>query len=167
MCYSDEAPYQLLQNRDIDFSAMQRVQRFARYWDLIANSGRFQHSLPLLLFKGGLPVNDQIADGSTTDESFYRFMKLSDWLFETTAQTHKIAYNRLLALVLEGAIAAELSDSLSMHLALAADCQANGDAHPPRWLREHMQPNAGSPGALASATPSRQSRHLATNSLPD
>jgi len=128
-----------------------------------------------------LPVNEQIADELTTDESFYRFMKLSDWLFETTAQTHKIAYNRLLALVLEGAITSELSDSQSMHQALAADCQANGDAHPPRWLREHMLPNAdtpsllpetktpntGSPGARASATPSRQSRHLASSSPPD
>ena len=169
MCYSDEAPYQLLQNRDVDFQTMQRVQRFARYWDLIANSGRFQHSLPLLLFKNGLPK-------TSTDESFYRFMKLSDWLFEKTSQTHKIAYNRLLALVLEGSIATELADEKRMHQSLAADCQANGDAHPPRWLRAQMPAETttsstdtakSTTGSPTSATPSRQSRHLTSNSMPD
>ena len=179
MCYSDEAPYQLLQNRDIDFHTMQRVQRFARYWDLIANSGRFQHSLPLLLSSRG-----QIATDGDSDESFNRFMKLSDHLFEQTGQTHKIAYNRLLALVLEAALATELADETSMHTALAADCRANGDAHPPRWLRTHMQsdtdttpttPNAsssktGTPGSEVSGnsvTPSRQNRHLKGRNLAD
>ena len=186
MCYSDEAPYQLLQNRDVDFQTMQRVQRFARYWDLIANSGRFQHSLPLLLFREGQITCEhaQHADAIHSDGPFSRFMKLSDWLYEKTAQTHKIAYNRLLALVLEGAITAELSDAASLHRALAADCQANGDAHPPRWLRDHMQPEANKTASLpgkvnsttglsstpdtgTSATPSRQSRHLTSNTLPD
>jgi len=181
MCYSDEAPYQLLQNRDISFQTMQRVQRFARYWDLIANSGRFQHTLPQLLFKNGLPEKKRTIQN---EESFNRFMKLSDWLFEKTAQTHKIAYNRLLELVLEGAIAADLSAKKSLLPTLAADCQANGDAHPPRWLREHMHPGANttaplpdrinsmtsppeSPGNRKSATPSRQNRHLTSNTVPD
>jgi len=183
MCYSDEAPYQLLQNRDVDFQTMQRVQRFARYWDLIANSGRFQHSLPLLLFKDGLPEDKSPADAMQKEEPFNRFMKLSDWLFEKTAQTHKIAYNRLLALVLDGAIAVQLSDEPCMLRTLAADCRTNGDAHPPRWLREHMLPKAntvaalpgntestassrGTPRTRKSATPARQNRHLTSNTVP-
>lgn len=152
MCYSDEAPYQLLQNRDIDFTTMQRVQRFARYWDLIANSGRFNQTLPMLL--GSRP--------------FARFMQLTDWLFERTGQTHKIAYNRLLALVFEGANHLELTNVTALQKTLAADCLANGDAHPPRWLREHMPARDKTvplsknteTSAIPGATPSRQSRHL-------
>jgi len=154
------------------------VQRFARYWDLIANSGRFQHSLPLLLFRQGQITCEQAqhADAIHSDGPFSRFMKLSDWLYEKTAQTHKIAYNRLLALVLEGSIATELADEKRMHQSLAADCQANGDAHPPRWLRAQMPAETtasstdtakSTTGSPTSATPSRQSRHLTSNSMPD
>lgn len=165
MCYSDEAPYQLLQNRDIDFKTMQRVQRFARYWDLIANSGRFRQTLPLLL---GAPLTQ---NESSRDGPFNRFMQFTDWLFNKTGQTHKIAYNRLLALVHEGAIELELSNETCLYQTLAADCRSNGDAHPPRWLREHMQLKsnhlAGAVDSRQSATPARQSRHLPTENLPD
>jgi radical SAM superfamily enzyme YgiQ (UPF0313 family) len=40
MVYSPLPPYELLQNRLIDFATMQRLGRFARYWDLVGNSGR-------------------------------------------------------------------------------------------------------------------------------
>ncbi len=144
MCYSDEAPYQLLQNRDIDFQTMQRVLRFSRYWDLIANSGRFKNTLPLLL--GSAP--------------FERFMQLSDMLFDKTAQTHKISYNRLLALVYDIATDVNLAEQSALLQALAQDCTSNGDAHPPRWLREHMPVDRPSYKSEASAIPSRQNRHL-------
>ena len=144
MCYSDEAPYQLLQNRDVDFKTMQAVQRFSRYWDLIANSGRFKNTLPLLL----------------KDEPFERFMQISDWLHDTTGQTHQIAYNRLLELVYNAAVAKQLANQSILRTALALDCKNNGDAHPPRWLREYMPDNKIVSKARKNATPSRQSRHL-------
>ena len=46
--YSAQPPYELLQNRDLDFPLMQRLRRFARYWDLVANSGNFRTSTLLL-----------------------------------------------------------------------------------------------------------------------
>jgi len=48
MRYSPHPPYELLSNRDLDFPTMQRLRRFARYWDLVANSGNFRTSTPLL-----------------------------------------------------------------------------------------------------------------------
>ena len=42
--YNPESPYNILCTRDIDFDTMQRVNRFARYWDMIANSGRFKNT---------------------------------------------------------------------------------------------------------------------------
>jgi radical SAM superfamily enzyme YgiQ (UPF0313 family) len=76
-------PYTILATRDIDFTTMQRLVRFARYWDLIANSGRFKHTLKLIL----------------ADDPFAQFMALSDWLYAHTDATHRIALERLAKLV--------------------------------------------------------------------
>jgi len=35
-------PYEVLRTKQIDFPTMQRMRRFARYWDLIANSGKLR-----------------------------------------------------------------------------------------------------------------------------
>src|SRR5262249_14372856 len=48
MVYSPSAPYEILQTRLIDYATMQRLRRFARYWDLVANSGNFVDSAPLI-----------------------------------------------------------------------------------------------------------------------
>ena len=87
MVYQNDPPYRILKNDLLDFPTVQRISRFARYWDLIANSGRFGHSLPLLL-------------GTTP---FERFLMLSDWLFASTGQTHKIALPRLFRLLADAA----------------------------------------------------------------
>jgi hypothetical protein len=77
MVYSPHPPYEVLQTKLIDFFTMQRLRRFARYWDLVANSGDFP----------GL---------SWTFESFLQF---SDWLCAETKQTHAIALPRLTELL--------------------------------------------------------------------
>jgi radical SAM superfamily enzyme YgiQ (UPF0313 family) len=86
MRFSPYPPYNILSNKLIDFHTMQRLTRFARYWDIIANSGRFKHSKPLLL--GNTP--------------FENFMALSDWLYKETKQTHKFALQRLFLLLHKG-----------------------------------------------------------------
>ena len=83
LVFEPYAPYTILANRDIDFPTMQRLVRFARYWDLVANSGRFGNTLPVLL----------------GDAPFERFMAFSDWLYANTDATHRIALERLVAMV--------------------------------------------------------------------
>lgn len=84
--FNSSPPYNILSNNLIDFSTMQRLNRFARYWDMIMNSGRFNNSRALIL----------------ADAPFDRFMLLSDWLFRTTGQTHKISLSRLFELLHQG-----------------------------------------------------------------
>ena len=48
MVYNPHPPYEILQNRLIDFATMQRLRRFARYWDLVGNSGNFVETTPLI-----------------------------------------------------------------------------------------------------------------------
>jgi radical SAM superfamily enzyme YgiQ (UPF0313 family) len=83
--YNMQAPYNILCTRDINFATMQRVNRFARYWDMIANSGRFKNTLPLI-------VNDSAFDG---------FMQLSDGLYQAAGSTWKISLQRLFVLIFE------------------------------------------------------------------
>ena len=83
MRYNPNPPYNVLATRDIPFTDMQRLARFARYWDLIGNSGRFQTRLDALL--GTQP--------------FTRFLAFSDWLFERTDSTWRFAPERLASLV--------------------------------------------------------------------
>ncbi len=83
MRYNPIAPYEILSNNIIDFSTMQKLKRFARYWDVIANSGRFKHSKSLLL----------------GDKPFENFLNLANWLHTETDQTHKIALPRLFSLI--------------------------------------------------------------------
>ena len=83
MRYSPIAPYEILSNNIIDFKEMQKLKRFARYWDMIANSGRFKHTKDFLL--GSNP--------------FENFLMLSNWLYLETQQTHKLALPRLFKLL--------------------------------------------------------------------
>jgi hypothetical protein len=63
--------------RDISFAEMQRMRRFARYWDIVANSGNFTATLQLLWRDGASP--------------FHEFLRFSDWLHSTLRRTHLIA----------------------------------------------------------------------------
>ncbi len=92
LVYSNTPPYTILTTKDISFTEMQRVKRFARYWDMIANSGRFKHTLPLIL---------GIENPEENHSAFYRFMQLSDALYETEGSTWKISLPRLYKLLYE------------------------------------------------------------------
>jgi hypothetical protein len=83
MVYDAAPPYQVLQTAALDAGAVQRLVRFARYWDLVANSGRFADTLPLVL----------------AEAPFGRFMELADWLHAACGQTHAIPAERLYELV--------------------------------------------------------------------
>src|SRR2546428_4538461 len=48
MRYQAEPPYEILQTKQIEFATMQKLRRFARYWDLVGNSGNFVETAPLL-----------------------------------------------------------------------------------------------------------------------
>jgi len=141
LVFSAEAPYEVISTGLIDASTMQRIRRFARYWDLIANSGRFPRTLPILL--GRTP--------------FDRFMALADWLYATTQRTHALPNEELYAhlhvwLVRGGMAAAEATRWLALDY---ADSGARGRLPFLAATRDRR-------GALPArgATLDRQRRHL-------
>lgn len=82
MIYSPYPPYEILQNRLIDFATMQDMRRFAKTWDLIANSGNFVETLPSFWSGGESP--------------FAAMRQFSCWLYAQSGRTHGIALPRLL-----------------------------------------------------------------------
>lgn len=94
MVYSPFPPYELRQNKLLDFTTMRRLRRFARYWDLVANSGVFPQAARLIC--GG-------------PSPFGGFMAFSDKLYAATRQTHSISRTRL-----RGVIAGYLTRELLM-----------------------------------------------------
>ena len=76
-------PFNILSTDRVDFATMQRINRFARYWDMIGNSGRFKHSLPSLL----------------CSQPFDDFMAISEWIYNQTGQNHNISLKKLFELL--------------------------------------------------------------------
>jgi radical SAM superfamily enzyme YgiQ (UPF0313 family) len=141
--FAAHPPYSVLATAHMDFSTLQRLTRFARYWDLIANSGRFAYTLPLLL----------------GDEPFTRFLQLSDWLYAQTQQTHRIALSRLFELLHDALTGVFTLDADSVLAALAHDCAVHGFKGCPRFLHDCLR-RLEIPAADGPRAPARQARHL-------
>jgi len=84
MRYSDIPPYDILSNDLLSFKEIQKMKRFARFWDLTYNSGNFKNSITLLW------------KDNTVYDSFYAF---SEWIYTQTDSTWKISLDRLSALL--------------------------------------------------------------------
>jgi radical SAM superfamily enzyme YgiQ (UPF0313 family) len=136
LIFDPAPPYTILATDRISFADMQRLVRFSRYWDMVANSGRFANSLPMILAAA----------------PFDRFMALSDWLFEKTDATHRIALERLAVLVAQWLSMNGMTEDAAKAL-LSSDYA--GQVNLPR---QHARPPAVAPVA---GVPERQARHLA------
>ena len=145
MVYDPQPPYTILQNSTVDFAAMQRIKRFARYWEMLANSGRFAFGLKLLLAPGS---------------AFGHFLGFSDWLWHTTGKTHEFAYEKLMDLLHAHLVQVRALARDEVQAALAADYRASGARGRPGCLD-------GLPGAQRPVLPAtdakpraeRQARH--------
>ena len=131
MVYDPYPPYTVLATSTVDFTTMQRLVRFARYWDLVANSGRFAHTVKVLL----------------GDQPFVNFMAFSDWIYGRTDATHRIALDKLAKLVGEWLVETGMGREEAARL-LASDYAGKVDA------KAHTAPQP-------VAAPARQVRHLA------
>ena len=122
---------------------MRRLERFARYWDLIGNSGRFHHSRPLLL----------------GDDPFGRFLIFSDWLFATTGQTHQFALERLFDLLYRGFIEALGVAEPTARDSLTEDYRHNGGKGRPAFLQPNPPIKTPVRATEPILNPARQARH--------
>ena len=159
MIYSASAPYEILQNKLIPFADMQRLRRFAKYWELVGNSGNFVETTPLLW--GGELHQSQTAS------PFASFMNFSDWLFARVRRTDSIALLRLMRLLFEFLLQERNVPPALAAGALGRDYQRSGHNDKPAFLAEHLPdaPPQQKGRAGAPAGPKRQARHTAANNF--
>lgn len=146
MVYSSHPPYEILQNRQLDFPTMQRMRRFARFWDLLGNSGNFVATTPLLWSGGASP--------------FASFLAFSDWLYAQIQRTHTIALETLARQLSTYLVEVAKSDRIPVVDALAQDWRRTGRKDLPPWLEEHRSSSDRERSARPKA-PARQARHAA------
>ena len=144
LVFDPAPPYSILSTADIDFFTMQRMTRFARFWDLIANSGRFGKTLFLIL----------------DENPFARFMALSDWLYETGKTTSGIALDRLASLVSEWLVLQGKSPE-QVRITIGEDYA--GKIRPSNRQAKNSTKNTGQP----RFSHPRQARHIAQTATPE
>jgi hypothetical protein len=127
---------------------MQRLRRFARYWDLVANSGNFVETTPLLWSQGESP--------------YKAFMRWSDWLFARVGRTDSLALARLAELLFTF-LTSELGlPGQPTAEALWRDYQRGSRRDKPAFLRGFIPDDRGEPPRLERPMGlKRQARHLA------
>ncbi|MEO7300124.1 MAG: DUF4080 domain-containing protein [Verrucomicrobiota bacterium] len=149
MVYAATPPYEILQNKLIDFSTMQKLRRFARYWDLLGNSGNFVESISLLW--------------STAESPFDSFAHVSEWLFAKIGRQHSIALLSLYELFFQ--FFREQTTLLPSEVAQIfwRDWQRAGRTEKPIFLRSFLADTTAIPPQKKFG-PQRQARHLAIES---
>jgi radical SAM superfamily enzyme YgiQ (UPF0313 family) len=180
--YNPHPPCEILQNKLIDFATMQRLRRFARYWDLVGNSGNFVETAPLIwgtsspgLRPPSPPFPPVVRDGErrrvasqlkTADEianrsPFHAFLHFSDWLHARTGRTDSIALVRLMELLFEFLTGELQLDTRRVAKTLWRDYQRGGRHDRPGFLKDFLTDEKVVPLRKAkTALPKRQARHL-------
>ncbi|MFO7937237.1 MAG: radical SAM protein [Kiritimatiellia bacterium] len=83
--FNPEPPYELLASDQMDFATLNRIQRFARCWELIHNRDKF---------------NDETVKLMKLSQDVYgTFTRLAEHIYRAEGRMHRIAQARLKALV--------------------------------------------------------------------
>lgn len=146
MVYNPHPPYEILQNKLIDFAAMQKLRRFARYWDLVGNSGNFIETTPLIW---------------NASSPFQGFLRFTEWLYQRIGRTDSIALTRLMELLLEFLTGELRLDTKQVAESLWHDYQRAGRRDKPGFLKNFLPTDDTVPSVTPKPVlPKRQARHL-------
>ncbi|MBK9442296.1 MAG: radical SAM protein [Comamonadaceae bacterium] len=177
MRYLPEPPYTVRQTGVLDASTVQRFARLARYWDLLANSGRFSRTLELLLH--GPPSTSQLKINSATgagsvdrpaenmngktlaivSSPFWRFLAFSDWLWSGLGATHKLTPEVLVDALFDYLCQHGVQPPEELRQALLADYIASGARAYPKTLQGMLPRPVPSSATATQALATRQERH--------
>ena len=142
MVFNPNPPFSIVSNSLVSFEDVQRISRFARYWDLIGNSGHFKHTLSTLI----------------SQQPFTLFMTLANALFERTGQTHKISLLRLYDLVFSIATNELAQDEKQVRGLIDKDFQNSGLKSIPKCLLGNLN-ELGDKRPSPKRHNARQTRH--------
>lgn len=148
MIYSDHPPYEILRTKLVGFETMQRVRRFARFWDLIGNSGNFPRTLIALWENDASP--------------FHEFLAFSDWIHVTLGRTHAIPLSTLAEVLRRYLSEVRGKDITHIDGLLREDYAVTGRNDLPKWLRREGEKIGASRPLKDKLLPKRQALRVAT-----
>lgn len=143
MIYSDIPPYDILANDLIPFDKMQEMKRFARFWDLIYNSGNFTHTFSFLVKE------------KSVYETFYEF---SLWLYGQTYSTWQISLDRLAKFLFDYLTVIKRNDRKEVADIVIEDLIKVAGRKLPSFLREFTSINIKSTQTQISSQNKRQQK---------
>jgi tRNA A37 methylthiotransferase MiaB len=149
MVYDSQPPYVIRENNDIDKESFECFTRLAKYWDLIANSGRFKQTLPLIL-QAHAPHHSP----------FWAFMSFADNLWQQTHKTYGLTPEVLVDAVFSYLTVSRLLDESLVRKTLLKDYLTSGARGRPLCLAHENLPLGGdSLSAVKQNLRERQDRH--------
>ena len=148
MRYASLPPYTVERTDAVDAATLQRFTRLARYWDLLANSGRFGRTMALVL-QGPSP--------------FAALLELTDWLWlqgePSRGKTSGLTPEMLLDALFDYLTEAKGLPQDSTRQTLLADYLASGARANPACLKGLLGARGAPLAKAAGALVQRQARH--------
>ena len=145
MIYSDIPPYDILQTSTVSFFEIQKMKRFARFWDIVYNSGNFKRSVTLIW----------------KDVSVYEgFSAFSLWLYGQSSSTYKISMDRMAQFLFEYiALHVDIKkEEIASHL--LEDILRFKGRSVPKFLKEYAKERNFNASITLSGLNKRQAKHL-------
>jgi hypothetical protein len=155
MVYAVDPPYTVQQTGVVDANTVVRFTRFARYWDVLANSGRFAQTLALVLHA---PTSDGAGARPAPGSPFWRFIALSDWLWQRLGSTHQLAPELLVDILYD--YLSQYQPTEVVRAALLADYLASGARANPMALQGLLPRHTPISSKTGRTLVTRQARHL-------
>ncbi len=150
MVYDPSPPYTVLQTGPLNAATVQRFTRFSRYWDLVANSGRFRQTLSLWLDQGQV-------------SPFYTFLAFADWLWHGTGKTSGLSPEVLVDALFDYLCASGSLPASTVQETLLTDYLASGARASPRALKGLLPKQFAPHRRAVKALAQRQKRHGGSN----
>lgn len=144
MIYSDISPFQILSTSTMDYITLQKMNRFAKFWDLYANSGEFKNLM--VWFK------------ETETSLFWKFFDFSEFLSVHFSETHSISLMNLAEKAWQYLLSKDVDPTLAAEIIEKDYCYGVKRRDLPVFLKTQNQ--GAQLKAQKASLNSRQLKHL-------
>lgn len=150
MIYSEQPPFQILQTSTVSFEEIRFMSKFAKFWDLIGNSGNFRTTL------------QSLKSWEVSPSFFEKFKLLTHFLLERYPNSHSIGLQSL---------AESVFQFMCKHMQLTteqaadivrSDFRQSGRNENPSFLKRSTNKQVPRV-SMRSVLPRRQQRQLSTS----
>jgi radical SAM superfamily enzyme YgiQ (UPF0313 family) len=149
MRYSEAPPFQILSTTTMDYVTLQKMNRFAKFWDLYANSGEFKNFMHWL--------KSSVNEG---DSFFYRFFHFSEFLSESFSDTHSLSLMSLAEKAWLHLLQQQVDPTLAAEIIEKDYCYGSKRRDLPVFLKKNKTEVGASVSATKNSLNSRQLKHI-------